>query len=173
MLRREYRAMVFTLAALLTPAGLAAQQAVPVSITVGPVLYLNASGSFSFATATDDHYTAGLLPALSGPTLTHRANVPYQITIQAQTGSTLAFSPAGGRTDTDPAKPTSDLELRLGGAGSFLALPAAGGTAATLYTRAVRGGTITSTIGAQLKLSYDADPPGTYSTTVVFTIVAQ
>jgi hypothetical protein len=173
MLRRDYTVMLLTAAILLTPAGLAAQQAVPVSITVGPVLYLNASGSFSFAAANDDHYTAGLLPATSGPTLTHRANVPYQVTIQAQTGSTLTFLPAAGRTDADPAKPTSDLELRLGAAGSFLPLPAAGGTAATLYTRAARGTTINSSIEAQLKLSYDADPPGTYSTTVVFTIVAQ
>src|SRR5690242_12759184 len=75
---------------------------VGVTIPITSVLFLSSSGSFTFPAATDAVYTAGLLSSTAGPTLTHRANVPYLISIGAQSGSTLAFTALAGRTDPDP-----------------------------------------------------------------------
>ncbi len=148
---------------------------VAVSIPVASVLFLSSSGSFTFPAATDTHYTNGLLPSSTGPTLTHRANVPYQITIQAQgAGAALGFANAVGRTDANPNKPTTDLQLRPTTGASVGTMTGLGGaSAAPFYTRAAKGGTLTTAVDAQLIVSYAIDPPGTYSTTVVFTIVAQ
>jgi hypothetical protein len=149
---------------------------VAVSIPIASVLFLSSSGSFTFPAATDAHYTAGLIGTSTGPTLTHRANVPYQITINAQAaGSALGFANAVGRTDANPNKPLSDLQLRGTTSGTPGSMTGLGTTVSptVMYSRATKGGTLTTAVDAQLTLSYATDPPGTYSTTVVFTIVAQ
>ena len=145
-----------------------------VSISIAPVLVISTSGSFSFPAANDAAYTAGSLASTSGPTLTHRANVPYKITVSAQSGSTLSFTNYAGRSDTNPNKPIGDLtiESTINGTATSSAVGAAG-TPADFYTRAARGGTLSSGLTARLALDYANDPPGTYGTTVVFTMVAQ
>ena len=163
------------LALLGMTAGAQAQTATSaVSVSVAPVLVMNTSGSFTFPAATDAAYTAGSLASSAGPTLTHRANVPYKITIEAQSGSALAFANYAGRTDTDPSKPIGDLSIEstINGTPTSSAVGASG-SAADFYTRAARGGTLSSALTARLALDYANDPPGTYSTTVVFTMVAQ
>lgn len=169
-------ALAAALSLMAAPTAARAQTAsIGVSIAVNPVLFLSAAGSFTFNTPTDGDYTAGFVSSSAGPTLTHRGNVPYKITIQAQTGSTMSFAPYTGRSDADPLKPVGALSLRPttgGPPGTPVALGAAG-FPADFYTRASKGGTLNTTVDAQLVLSYANDPPGTYSTTVVFTIVAQ
>ena len=148
----------------------------PVSITVPTILQISGNGlSIGFAQATDADYQAGYASSTSGPTLQHRGNVPYKITIQAQSGGVMAFVPDAG--STDPSKPVGDLMLRATtGAELTSYMPVgAAGTALPLYTRSGsgKGGTLFTQIDAQLLLDYSKDPPGTYSTTVVFTIVPQ
>jgi hypothetical protein len=145
-----------------------------VSVDVGSILVISTSGSFGFPAADDSHYQGGYIESTSGPTLEHRANVPYKITLAAQSGSTLSFANATGRTDTDPNKPIGDLSVlsTIGGTPVNVAVGAAG-SAADFYNRAARGSTQSSALSARLALDYANDPPGTYSSTIVFTMVAQ
>jgi hypothetical protein len=168
------------LALMLAAAGSGAAQTatVGVSVSVPTVLFISRTGDFQFGTVNDAAYTAGSVMTTTGLTLTHRGNVGYQVTIRAHTGSgnNLGFVPLGGRSDPNPGKPLTDLQLRQttsGTAGEWMSVPGESALAANFYTRATRGTTVTSTVDARLILSYAADPPGTYSTTVVFTIVAQ
>lgn len=169
-------ALAATLSLMAAPTAARAQTAsVAVSITVNPVIFISAAGGFSFNAPTDGDYTTGYTSSTAGPTLTHRGNVPYKISIQAQAGSTMTFSNYPGRTDANPAKAVGDLTLRPttgGTAGSLVALGAAG-TPTDFYSRATKGGSLDTSVDARLALSYANDPPGTYGTTVVFTIVAQ
>src|SRR5690606_37946005 len=145
-----------------------------VSIQVAPVLAISSSGAFTFPVADDAHYQAGEVVSISGPTLTHRGNVPYRITIEAQSGSEFAFTPAAGRTDADPAKPVSDLtgQPTFGGTDADAAVGAAG-AASTRCTLAGRGGSLTARLTARTALSYEDDPPGTYAPPILFSTVAQ
>lgn len=145
-----------------------------VTVQVGEVLAISATGLFAFPTADDSHYTTGYVESSSGPTLTHRANVPYVITLAAQTGSTLGFTAAAGRSDADPNKPIGDLSVQSTISGTPVDVQVgASGSANDFYTRAARGGDLSSGLTARLALDYANDPPGTYNTTVVFTMVAQ
>ncbi|HEU5208304.1 MAG TPA: hypothetical protein VFU06_02730 [Longimicrobiales bacterium] len=145
-----------------------------VSIQINPVLAISSSGAFTFPVADDSHYDAGEIVSTGGPSLTHRANVPYQITLEAQSGTSFTFAPAAGRSDADPNKPVSDLRIQadFGGAPADEVVGSAG-SGTTFFTRATRGGNLTGELTARMALDYDDDPPGTYSTTVVFTMVAQ
>jgi hypothetical protein len=170
------RSVLFSgLALVLTSVSAQAQTATAaVSIQVAPVLAISSSGAFTFPVADDAHYQAGEVVSISGPTLTHRGNVPYRITIEAQSGSEFAFTPAAGRTDADPAKPVSDLTVQatFGGTDADAAVGAAG-AANTFFTRAARGGNLSAPLTTRMALSYEDDPPGTYATTILFTMVAQ
>ena len=170
------RSLLFVGVALLATSTAAHAQSAnsAVSVEVGSVLVISTSGSFAFPTADDTHYQAGFVASTSGPTLEHRANVPYKITLAAQTGSALSFTAAAGRSDTDPSKPIGDLSIQSTIAGTPVDVAVgAAGSAADFYNRAARGTTQSSTLSAELALSYANDPPGTYGTTVVFTMVAQ
>lgn len=170
------RSVLFSgLALIATSIGAQAQTVTSdVTVQVGEVLAISATGLFAFPTADDSHYTAGYVESTSGPTLTHRANVPYVITLAAQTGSTLGFTAAAGRSDTDPSKPVSDLSILSTISGTPVDVEVgAAGAANDFYTRAARGGNLASGLVGRLALDYANDPPGTYSTTVVFTMVAQ
>lgn len=162
-------------AMLMTGTAVQAQTATAaVSIQIAPVLVISSTGSFTFPVAGDSEYGAGYIESSAGPTLSHRANVPYKITVAAQSGTTLDFTSYAGRTDADPSKPVSDLTILSTIAGN--AVSAAVGNAGAgndLYTRATRGGNQSSQLTARMALDYANDPPGTYETTVVFTIVAQ
>lgn len=163
------------LALVLTSATVQAQSATAaVSIQIAPVLAISSTGAFVFPVVSDAEYQAGMVNSTSGPTLTHRGNVPYVITIAAQSGSTFSFTPSAGRTDDDPLKPVGHLTLTgdFGGTSASAALGAAG-SANNLWTRNTRGGNIDSDISASLAINYDNAAAGTYATTVVFTIVAQ
>ena len=171
---------VAAVALMLAPAAARAQGPAPatvaVTINIPAVLYLGCTApcSFTFPDADDAAYQAGLLASSSGPTLTHRGNVPYRITIGAQTGTTLGFANLTGRTDPDPNRPTTDLTLRAttgASVGGYTQLAPAG-SSNTLYTRSSAGGNQQSTIDARLALGYATNPPGQYTTIVVFTIVA-
>lgn len=167
--------MIAAAAVLMTGAAAQAQTATAaVSIQIAPVLVISSSGSFSFPAAGDAEYSAGYVESTSGPTLTHRANVPYTITVAAQSGTTLSFSNYAGRSDANPNKPVSDLSMlsTIGGT-PVNAVVGNAGSANDLYTRATRGGNLASVLTARMALDYANDPPGTYSTTVVFTMVAQ
>jgi hypothetical protein len=167
-----------TAAVLLVLAGASAARAqtatVGVSVEIAPVVAIGATGVFSFPAATEAAYDAGYLESTAGPSLAHRGNVPYRVTLQAQAGSTFDFTNYSGRSDANPNKPVGDLRLlsTIGTTAVDVALPEAG-SPADFYTRATRGGLQSSTLTARLALDWDNDPPGTYSTTVVFTIVAQ
>lgn len=172
-------ALVAAGALLLAAAGPAAAQGpqpatAQVTINIPAVLYLGcpAPCSFSFPDADDAAYQATYLASASGPTLIHRGNVPYRITINAQT-TELQFTNLTGRTDPDPHRPTTDLTLRAttGAPGSYVQL-APNGSSNTLYTRSTRGGNQTSVVDARLALDYATNPPGQYQAVVVFTIVA-
>ena len=167
--------LITTAALCASSAAVQAQSATAaVSISIAPVLVISSSGSFSFPVAGDAHYTAGYIESTSGPTLSHRANVPYKITIAAQSGSALGFVNYAGRSDVNPNKPVSDLSIlsTISGTPVSSAVGSAGADN-DLYTRATRGGNLSSALTARLALDYANDPPGTYSTTVVFTMVAQ
>ena len=170
------RSVLFSgLALVVTSVSAQAQTATAaVSIEVAPVLAINSTGSFNFPVAGDAEYQAGQVVSTAGPTLTHRANVPYEITIAAQSGSNFAFTTAPGRSDADPNKPVSDLTIsaNFGGAAASAAVGGAG-AANPFFDRATRGGDLSSALSASMALSYEDDPPGTYQTTVVFTMVAQ
>ncbi len=176
MMRRAYGFLTVLVGLGLVAGNARAQSAVtvPVSITIEPVLYLSSTGSFAFPTAGEAHYAAGYLPSSSGPTLTHHGNVPYRITIAAQTGSTIGFTALTGRSDTNPNRLTTDLTLQAttsGAAGGYVPLAAAG-SSNTLYTRSAAGSDLQSLVDARLALGWTTNPPGTYTTTVVFTIIA-
>ncbi len=170
-------ALMAGLSPMLAPTALRAQSLpvpVAVSITVAPVVFISSSGSFTFNTVADADYMAGYMTSTSGPTLSHRANVPYKITMQPS-AATLVFSPYGARSDVDPGKSSNDLSIRgtTGGvAGAFVQF-GPGGTQADFLTRPTRGAPQTTTLDARLALSYANDPPGTYKTTITFTIIAQ
>lgn len=170
------RSVLFSgLALVVTSVSAQAQTATAaVSIDVAPVLAISSTGNFTFPVAGDDEYQAGHVASTAGPTLTHRGNVPYEITIAAQAGSNFTFSPATGRSDANPNKPVSDLTIsaNFGGAAASSTVGAAG-SANTFFDRASRGGNLSSPLTASMALSYENDPPGTYQTTVVFTMVAQ
>ncbi len=174
--RRRVLGLALGLVALAAAAPARAQNAItiPVSITINPVLYLSSTGSFAFPAPGDAHYTAGYVPSSSGPTLTHHGNVPYRITIAAQTGSTLGFAALAGRSDANPNRPTTDLTLQAttGGSGGGYVQLAPAGSSNTLYTRSSAGGDLQSLVDARLALGWTTNPPGTYTTTVVFTIIA-
>lgn len=170
------RSVLFSgLALVLTSVAAHAQTATAaVSITVAPVLAISSSGSFTFPTADDSHYTAGEVVSTGGPTLSHRGNVPYDITVEAQTGSAFGFTPdASQPMEADPNKPVSDLTIDadFGGTAASAAVGGAGSPNA-FFSRAARGGNVSDELTARMALSYDNDPPGVYTTTVVFTIIA-
>jgi hypothetical protein len=172
-----YKRILLIVSVALCATGTAAQAqsaTAAVTISIAPVLVISSSGAFSFPVAGDAHYTAGYIESTSGPTLTHRANVPYKITVAAQSGSTLGFTNYTGRVDADPNKPVSSLSMlsTIGGT-PVNAVVGDAGAGNDLYTRATRGGNLSSALTARLALDYANDPPGTYSTTVVFTMVAQ
>lgn len=163
------------LALVLTTASAQAQSTTAaVSIQINPVLAISSDGAFTFPVAGDAEYEAGEVVSTAGPSLTHRGNVPYVITVAAQSGSAFSFTPSAGRTDVDPGKPVSDLTITgdFGGTSASAAVGAAG-SANNLWTRPARGGNIVSPISASMAIGYDSTPPGTYETTVVFTMVAQ
>ncbi len=170
------RSVLFSgLALVLTSVSVQAQTATAaVSIEVAPVLAISSTGAFTFPVADDAQYQAGEVVSTAGPSLAHRGNVPYEITVAAQSGTAFTFSPATGRTDADPNKPVSDLTVSadFGGAAASATVGAAGSTN-TFFTRATRGGNLSSPLTASMALNYDDDPPGTYQTTIVFTMVAQ
>ncbi len=170
------RSLLTAAAALIVLSGTAFAQTATaaVSIQIAPVLVISSSGNFSFPAATDGAYTAGYIESSAGPTLSHRANVPYKITVAAQAGATLAFTNYAGRSDADPNKPVTDLSIlsTIGGTPASAAVAQAG-SANDFYTRPTSGGDQSSMLTARMALDYAADPPGTYETTVVFTMVAQ
>src|SRR5690606_17938721 len=100
------RSVLFSgLALVVTSVSAQAQTATAaVSIEVAPVLSISSTGNFAFPVAGDAEYQAGSVASTAGPTLSHRANVPYEITIAAQSGSSFAFTAATGRSDADPIK---------------------------------------------------------------------
>ncbi len=166
------RSVLFSgLALLATSAAAHAQNEVtsPISVTVQEVLAISATGSFTFDPADDADYTASYVESTSGPTLSHRGNVPYSITLSAQSGSELVYV----GTETDPNKPISDLSILsdIGGTPVDVDVGPAG-TPADFFDRAAAGGDLSSALTARLALDYANTPPGTYSTTVVFTMVA-
>lgn len=174
--RRWVAAAVVAALMLASQATLAQTVSTPVNITIPTILQITTNGSsIGFPNATDADYVAGYASSSSGPTLTHRGNVPYGITIQALSGSTLQFVPDGAHPAVDPLKPVGDLRLRAttGGAATAYVQVGAAASPVMLYSRGSRGGSLDSVIDARLALDYSKDPPGSYSTTVVFTIVAQ
>jgi spore coat protein U-like protein len=147
---------------------------VAVQIDIPTILVINSTGSFGFGAADEATYDAGYIESTSGPTLSHRANVPYKITIGAQSGAAFGFTPVAGRSDANPSKPFSDLRLLATFGGTAvneqLGAPA---SPADWYTRSTRGALQSGVITARMALDWLLDPPGSYSTTVVFTLVAQ
>jgi hypothetical protein len=176
-MERTMRKAVIAVAALVvTGASAAGAQtaAVAVEVTVPTILVLSSTGGFTFPSVTESAYDAQQLESTSGPTLSHRANVPYRITINAQSGGTFGFVAAAGRSDADPNKPVGDLRLlaEFGGAAVNAQLGAQG-SPTDWYTRATRGPLESGEVTARLALDWELDAPGTYSTVVVFTMVAQ
>ncbi len=147
--------------------------AYPVSFTavVPPIISFTwNSQNFTFNQATDGDYTAGYMASITGPSFTHHANVPYKISAQAA-AATLGFAPFGARTDTDPNKPIGNVTLYYTGAtsGNF----ALSNSATDFYTRAARGTDLSTALTARMSLNLANDPPGTYTTNITFTMVAQ
>src|SRR5512142_2458647 len=85
----------------------------PVNLTIPTILYINGDGtSLNFPAPTDANYTAGYVASSSGPTLTHRGNVPYGISIQAQSGTYMDWvTDPGYPAMQNPHKLFSDLTL--------------------------------------------------------------
>ncbi len=168
------RSVLFSgLALVITSVAAHAQTATAaVTINVAPVLAISSSGSFTFPTADDSHYAAGEVVSTSGPTLEHRGNVPYRITVEAQSGSTFGFSPAAGRSDADPLKPVSELMVEADFGTPASAAVGGAGSPNDFFTRASRGGNLSDQLTARMALDYADDPPGVYTTTVVFTMIA-
>src|SRR5690606_36138965 len=142
------------LALVLTTASAQAQSATAaVSTQINPVLAISSAGAFTFPVAGDTEYEAGEVVSTAGPSLTHRGNVPYVITVAARSSTAFSFRPAAGRTDEDPAKPVSVLTIRgdFGGTSASAALGVAG-DANNLWTRPDRGGNIVSPISASMAI---------------------
>ncbi len=149
------------------------QQVISIQVTIPQVLFMDcpAPCTFTWPTATDASYTAGFLSSSAGPSLNHRGNLPYVLTMQASQAN-LNYAPLAGRSDPNPNRPVSDLKLRattggIGGSQQTLST-----TPVQLYSRATQGPTQTSVLDAQLALSYADNPAGTYSINVTFTIAA-
>ncbi len=142
------------------------------SATIPSILYINVTGSYAFPTdaaSWEAGFTAGTVAASGNATISHRANVPYKISIEAS-GATLGLTGAAP-ADAGYAKATTDFQIRpVAGTGSYIGLGAQG-AGAQLLTRA-RGATVTTTTEAQLNVNIANDVPGTYSTTVTFTIAS-
>jgi hypothetical protein len=145
-----------------------------VNVNIPSLLVISSSGSFTFPAADGSHYDTGYIESTSGPTLSHRANVPYRITLEAQSGSMFTFTADPGRSDPDPNKSVTDLSIFADFDGSpTSAVVGANASPNDFYTRAARGPAQQSELTARMNLDWTNDPPGTYSTTILFTMIAQ
>lgn len=134
-----------------------------VGATVGQRAYLSlSSANVGMPTATSSSFNSGYVVATSPTTLTVSANFPY-----VMTASTTAFNTVSGYT-----KAKSDLEIGLGTASVAPATYSQLGSAVTLTP----GGPSSPTAAAPLylyfrmRLQWAVDRPGTYQTTVTYTL---
>jgi spore coat protein U-like protein len=157
------RIVLFAVALVaLSAAGAAAQTTATagLSATLPEVLAISSSGSFDFGTVSQADYDNLFAATTSGPSLTHRGNVAYYITAEA-----AAATLSGGSN----VKPASDVAIYGGSAGTV----SLNGTTPVTIHSAAAGSPAAMPVGARLALSYANDPPGTYSTTITFTILKQ
>jgi hypothetical protein len=142
------------------------------SATIPSILYISVTGAYAFPTDAptwEAGFEAGMIAASGNASISHRANVPYKVTIEAS-GAALALTGAA-TADAAYAKATTDFLIRpVAGSGTYVGLGAQG-AAAELLTRS-RGALVTTTTEAKLNVNIANDVPGTYSTTVTFTIAS-
>jgi hypothetical protein len=141
------------------------------SATLLPVVeFTGIAGTFDFGNLGLAAYNAGTAATTGAVTLTHHGNVPYTVTVNAEADA-LGFVPSNG--DADPTKPVSDVTIHQTTGGAPADVDLAGpGSPATLYQRLNRGGDLTTSMTADMALSYANDPPGAYTSTIYFTIAA-
>lgn len=158
-------------AALVMGASPAAAQNVSVSMTVPVVLTLGVSGSVTLANADDAAFTAGYQQSSTDLTVTHKGNVRHRVQIAGPSGLTnLGFAALAGRTEADPGKPLSDVRLSRDNFTTTVNLGTSAAPA-TLIEQASATSSGSSTVKTRMMLGNYATIPGTYSTTVTFTIV--
>ncbi len=161
------RAVNFALALVLGAAASASAQAqVPADVTVviPEVLAIDvATTTISFGTVDQADLDALEILAAATSTLTHRANRPHAVQLEA-TGAAME--------NTDPVnttvKPTTDLMLSVDGGTTWVGVGPLG-TPASLLTSP--RGRYTATVSYKLLVDYD-DAPDTYAMTFNYTIIA-
>ena len=169
--RRALLAMVLAAAAV-GPAAcrpLAAQCSgasctITVQMPVSDVLRLTLSVvTTSLGTPVDADYTAGFIAA-AGPTATAKANRAFTVSVDA-TSATFGYS----GSFTNPNKPASHLTWATTAGGPFTRNA---GTAATLASGSSGTAGTAQAIFFRTLVTYAADPPGSYSLTVRYTLSA-
>ncbi|MDP9349435.1 MAG: hypothetical protein M3P24_09905 [Gemmatimonadota bacterium] len=142
-----------------------------VSMTVPQVLTLAVTGSVTLANANDAAFTAGFQQSSTDLSISHKGNVRHRVQVAGPAGLTnLGFAALSGRSETDPGKPLSDVRLST----DNFTTPVNLGTSAspaTLIEQSSATGSGSATVKTRLMLGNYATIPGTYSTTMTFTIV--
>lgn len=110
----------------------------------------------------------GTATALSATMLAIRSNNDsWTLSMRAQT-STFAFSPLLG--DANPVKPASNLSVRTGSTGSWMAVS----TASKVFATGPKGNYTAPDrqlpVDYMLSTSLETDPPGNYSLTLIWTL---
>jgi hypothetical protein len=166
--RYAYLAAAAALAMGASPA--AAQTSV--SMTVPQVLTLSVTGSVTLADANDAAFTAGYQQSSTDLSVSHKGNVRHRVQVAGPAGLTnLGFAALAGRTESDPGKPLSDVRLSTDGFSAVTVNLGTSASPATLIEQSSATGTGSATVKTRMMLGNYATIPGTYSTTMTFTIV--
>lgn len=141
-----------------------AERSGSMNVSIPVVLHLSANGlAVNFDSPTEADFNNGTLGASSGTTITHGANVPHDVQIEA--ASEYMLDATGNPT----TKPASDLQWSSGGAYSSLAL----GTPGVVVSDAAAGFHQNGAeIDYQMLLDWSTDQPGEYTLGYTLTIVA-
>lgn len=137
------------------------------TLTIGSVmqLALNSTMTTLAAPAIAD-YDAGYV-ADNGPMATVKSNRAWRLQISAAAGTWTAVNTQPG-VNARPNKPASDLQWSTAPGGPFTGLSTA---AVNATTGGATAGT-TATVSYHTLYSWAVDTPGSYSLTVIFTLIA-
>jgi hypothetical protein len=167
--------ITFLLLAVMALSGatrVSAQETVTASITIPEVLSISVdNNTVSFpAPAEGDYDAAGsaTVGASNTTVISTRGNVLHDIEVLAD-NPTFSFTPSG--SDADPGKDAADLEWSSDAGGNWLGLDdVTPGDVLSNLGRGVNDGA--ATVQYRLQSTLAGDPPGTYTLTFVYSVVA-
>lgn len=130
------------------------------TISVPPVLYVGTSTGVVTFTPTASHFDAGQIVTGSPVTVTHAGNLAHRVSVAASAS-----------TWSNSSKPADHLQWSRNSGSTWTAF---GTTAVNFHTStsAASGRYDVAVLYRVQPLSYASDPPGTYSLSFTYTVVA-